>query len=191
MYKELTIALDFDGCVALGDTVKMKYAKMLHGIDITPSQTLKQTYPLGEKKYVEVVQHINIDYIMEYELDQTCIPALETLRKKGFRFVILSSRTKEEIEAVKKFVVYHKLPIEELHATLLEPKRQICLDIGAKALVEDCLYKLEPLEHDPLELFFFRRPWNMHEKMKKGSKVKEIFHWKEFAQAMENLSVIK
>ena len=187
MQEKETIALDFDGCIALGDTVKMKYAKLLHNIDISPAQTLKQTYPLGEKKYVELVQYINIDYILEYKLDPTCIPVLKKLSEDCFRFVILSSRTKKEIDAVKKFVEHHRLPIEELHATLLEPKRQKCLEIGAKAIVEDCLYKLEPLENDPIELFFFRRPWNAHEKVKEGSRVKEISHWDEFTEAMVRL----
>ncbi|MDP3728782.1 MAG: hypothetical protein Q8R18_04990 [bacterium] len=185
--KDFVVALDFDGCIALGHKAKIKYAKILHQLDIDPSQTLKQTYPLGEKKYVELVRYINIDRIMEYELDHGCVPVLRNLAKKGVHFIIVSSRTKEEIHAVKKFVKHHKLHIKDSHATLLEPKRKVCLDMHARALLEDCLYKLEPLEHDPLELFFFRRPWNRHEKLKKGTRVKELHTWGEFEKEIEQM----
>ena len=48
------ITLDFDGCIALGEQAKIKYAKVYHNIDLNSNQIVKKTYPLGPEKYKEL-----------------------------------------------------------------------------------------------------------------------------------------
>lgn len=71
--KNIIVTLDFDGCLAIGDHLKIKYAKILHEVDITQKQSTKETYPLGAKNYLELMDIVATDYIFEYQLDPSVV----------------------------------------------------------------------------------------------------------------------
>lgn len=143
--QNIIVTLDFDGCIAIGDHVKIKYAKILHGINIRPDQCSKEYYPYpypdqhlmgltkeqreklpdeeqkkveeNAEKYLELVEVASGDKILEHNLDPQCKQVLNSLYNQGFRFAIVTSRKDKLFEACKKFVRYHGLPIYYFHST--------------------------------------------------------------------------
>jgi len=97
------ITLDFDGCIALGEQAKIKYAKVYHNIDLNSNQIVKKTYPLGPEKYKELMDKVTTIHIMEYILDPKCKQVLKDLYNEGFRFAVVTSRSGEELKAAIKF----------------------------------------------------------------------------------------
>ena len=75
----IIVTLDFDGCIAIGDHLKIKYAKELHDINVTKEQAIKEKYPLGPKKYLELMDTVAVDHILEYRLDPQCKDILDSL----------------------------------------------------------------------------------------------------------------
>ncbi len=57
--QKIPIALDFDGCIAIGEPVKIKYARLYHKIDIGPKTCMKATYPLGPVMYKQLMDKIH------------------------------------------------------------------------------------------------------------------------------------
>lgn len=178
--QNIIVTLDFDGCVALGEKAKVKWAKNYHGIDVKSDQITKSTYPLGPQKYKELMAKVTIDHIMEYEIEPECKDVLNYLFALGFRFAIITSRSGPELESAKEFASFHKLPIKYFHATNNNPKNVICKKLCSRAMVDDTFSKLVELSDTPLVLFFLKRTWNKNEP-DKTSNIIQISSWQEFA----------
>lgn len=178
----IIVSLDFDGCIAIGEDAKVKWAKIYHGIDVKPNEITKKTYPLKEGKYKELMQKVTIDHIMDYKLDPQCKDVLDSLYKEGFRFAVVTSRSGPELYAAIRFLSTFKLPIAYFHAVDNKPKDVICTKLRARAMIDDSLDKLVELVNTPLQLFFLRRTWNEEEKVTGELKqqVKVIKDWREF-----------
>ncbi len=143
--ENIIVTLDFDGCIAIGDHVKIKYARILHGINLKSEQCSKEYYPYpypdkhlmgltkeqknklpdedkkkvkeNAEKYLEMVAVASGDKILEHNLDPQCKKVLNSLYNQGFRFAIITSREGKLFKACKKFIRYHGLPIINFHGT--------------------------------------------------------------------------
>ncbi|MDP3918518.1 MAG: hypothetical protein Q8Q35_01255 [Nanoarchaeota archaeon] len=187
--RNIIVTLDFDGCVALGEPVKIKYAKIYHNIDVTSRQIVKETYPIGKDKYKELMDKVTTEHIMEYVLDSQCKEVLDELYVQGFRFAVVTSRTGPELEAAKQFCKINSLPISYYHATSNSPKTIICKKLKSRAMIDDSLLKLIDLIDTPLHLFFLKREWNKHEKVSGELKnlVSVVSNWGEFYSGLLDL----
>lgn len=134
--KTIIVALDFDDVIAMGAPAKIKHAKLLHGIDTSKDQILKETYPLGPKKYKELIDEITIKQILDFGLAEGCKEVLESLTAQGFQFAVVTSRYAHEFQASKDFCKYHNLPIEYLHNTNYKPKEFFCRKLHARAMMD-------------------------------------------------------
>ena len=190
------ITIDFDGCIAIGNHLKIKYAKEIHNININLYQCTRENYPLGPEKYLELMDIVGTDYILEYNLDPQCKQVLNSLFKKGFRFAIVTSREKQLLKACKKFVKYHQLPISHVYGTgkksnAFVPKDVFINKLKPLAMLDDTLYKLIQLKDTKVQLFFLKRPWSeyeLNETDSKINKIKIINDWKEFeSEILKNL----
>ena len=189
----IIVALDFDGCVASSEKAKIFHTKRMYGVEVGSSQITKDTYPLGPEKYGEMMDNILIDGIMEFELGTRVKDILNKMYEEGFRFQIVTSRygTKErpEIDACVYFCEFHELPIEEYYSTGEMPKKDICKEINARAMIDDTLSKLLELVDTPIQLFYIKQPWNAHEKIMKRNKeaIIKVQSWVEFYAQMRSL----
>ena len=178
--QNIIITLDFDGCIAIGEKAKVKWAKNYHGINVKPNQITKNTYPLGPQKYKELMLKVTTEHIMEYQIESECKDVLNYLFAQGFRFAIVTSRSGPELEAAKAFAKYHMLPIKYFHATNNSPKNIICSRLRSRAMIDDTFSKLIELSGTTLILFFLRRAWNGNEPDNTPNII-QISNWREFA----------
>ncbi|MDP3727969.1 MAG: hypothetical protein Q8R18_00805 [bacterium] len=183
------VALDFDGCIAIGEHVKIKYAKEYHKININPRTCMSETYPLGSVMYKQLMDKVTVQHMDEYILDPHCKEVLNALCKESFRFTIITSRANQSLEACKIFVKKHHLPIEAIYGTNDQAKADMCRKIHARAIIDDSLKKLFELIDTPVHLFFLEREWNTHENTGKGLKgqISSISVWSEFAQKLREM----
>lgn len=181
--RTIPVALDFDGCIALGEHVKIKYARLYHKIDISPRQCMKETYPLGSVMYKQLMDRVMEESTDEYTLDPHCKEVLEQLAHEGFTFSLVSSRYGKTLETCKAFIKKNKLPITQFYGTHDMPKNEICKRISARAMIDDTLQKLLDITENPMQLYFLRREWNTHEQLTKelNKRIYELSDWKGFA----------
>ena len=106
--REIPVVLDFDGCIAIAEHVKIKYARMYHKIDINPKSCMAETYPLGTVMYKQLMDKVMSEHTQEYTLDPHCKEVLEELVTKGFVFCIVSSRSEKTLESCKAFDGHHR-----------------------------------------------------------------------------------
>ncbi|MBU1199143.1 MAG: HAD family hydrolase [Nanoarchaeota archaeon] len=188
--KNIIVALDFDGCIAYGEKAKIHYANKLFGINPNRDQIVKATFPLGGKKYRELMDHVATEGIMEYELAPDVHHVLRKLYSEGFRFAIVTSRLEygsyRELSACKKFCRYHNLPIKYFYNTNDNPKEIICRKLHSRAIIDDTLFKLRDLMNSDMNLFFLRQRWNSHESVHLSEKnmIFEIGSWQEFYEKL-------
>ncbi len=191
--ENIIVTLDFDGCIAIGDFLKIKYSKILYNVNINQEQCSKEKYPLGQKKYLELMDIVASDYILEYKIDPQCKQILISLYNQGFRFAIVTSREKQLLEACKKFVKYHGLPISYIYGAGKRGMNYISKDflikkLKSRAMIDDTLYKLAELKYSPVQLFFLIRPWSEHElktiNLELNKRINIIKDWREFYQGL-------
>lgn len=180
--QNIIVALDFDGCIGIGEPAKIKWAKIYHNIDVKSNQITKETYPLGSAKYKELMLKVTTEHIMDYQLDSQCKNVLDNLYQEGFRFAVVTSRSGPELDAAIRFVSGFNLPISYFHVVDNKPKNVICTKLRARAMIDDTLSKLVELYNTPLSLFFLRREWNIDEIVTGDLKeqIQEIKDWREF-----------
>ncbi len=193
--QNIIVTLDFDGCVAVGDFLKIKYAKILHGIDIKPEHCSKGSYPKGPEKYTELMDVIANEHILEYFIEPECKRVLNSLFNQGFRFAIVTSRDPYSIEACKRFCKYHKLPIEprSVHSTgrkkgepeLIE-KDVLVKKLRSRAMIDDTFYKLKGLAkaNTPALLFLLKREWSGAFESGYERRIWTINKWREFESGL-------
>ncbi len=158
----IVVALDFDGVIGIGEKTKIKYAKILQGIDVNSAQITKDTYPLGKIKYDELMEQVCTKHTLEFEIASNCKKILEKLFAENFRFVIVTSRKDNQIQQTKDFCKLHKLPIKFFHNTNNETKEHLCRRIHASAIIDDSLHKIEELKQVPILGFYLKTNWNAH-----------------------------
>ncbi len=188
--QRIPIALDFDGCIGMGEPVKIKYARLMHKIDIGPKTCMKETYPLGSVMYKQLMDKVMAEHTDEYILDPQCKDVLETLTKQGFQLNVVSYRENPGVKTCKEFIKKHALPISFVYGTSDRSKAEVCQKIYARAILDDTLSKLTDLVELPMFLFYLQRDWNTHEKMTKELQ-KQIIPLTSWQQLKEKLKEMK
>ncbi len=189
--REIVIVLDFDGCIAIGEHVKIKYAKIYHKIDIGPKTCMSETYPLGSVMYKQLMEKVMVEHTWEYTLDPHCKEVLDALEQKNFRFIIVSSRNEKAIGSCKAFVRKYNLPIIAYYGTDDKAKKEICKKVHARAILDDGLKKLLDLQESTMKLFFLEREWNTHERVNKEiqKRILPISDWRIFGLELEKMKM--
>src|SRR3989338_10491535 len=154
--KNIIVALDFDGCIAFGAAVKIKYAKILHHVDITLEQTQSSTYPLGKEAYRKLADVTGaVPCIYEFELAPHVKEVLLTLYREGFRFAVITSRPNYQFEDCKRCCAHYGLPIKYFNNMNDQgdsiSKAGFCERLHARAIIDDTYKKLAMFENVPLE----------------------------------------
>ncbi len=188
--KNLIVSLDFDGVIAHGLNVKLKYAKEWFGVDLELHQTKKDGFDKLMQKigkldinYRSLMDPLNEDHIMEYEIPPHCKETLHNLHKEGFRFVVITSRNDHDFPYAKKFI-RHKFEhiIKYLHNTRNKSKDHFVHKLKPRIHIDDDLKKLESIKHLPVHLIYYRQPENKHQNRSlfDNSRIFEINNWKQF-----------
>ncbi len=187
--REIVVVLDFDGCIAIGEHVKIKYARMYHKIDIGPKTCMSETYPLGSVMYKQLMKKVMVENTDEYTLDPHCKEVLNALVQEHFVFIIVSSRDEKALESCRTFVKKQQLPIRACYGTDDKSKDNICRKVKARALFDDGLKKLLELQDSPLQLYFLEREWNTHEKVSKEvqKRIIPLSDWRAFGLEMRKM----
>lgn len=161
------VSLDFDGVLAQGYNVKMKYAKEWFGVDLSLDQTKKEGFEglmktLGKNiTYRDLMDLLNEQHIMEYEIPAGCIKVLSELYAQNCRFVVISSRNDHDYPYAIKFIEerFGGL-IKYIHNTRNDPKGGFVKRLKPRVHVDDDVSKLLELLEYPVELVYFRQPEN-------------------------------
>jgi len=187
--REIVVVLDFDGCIAIGEHVKIKYARLYHKIEIGPKTCMSETYPLGSVMYKQLMKKVMVEHTEEYTLDPHCKDVLDALVGENFAFIIVSSRDEEALESCKVYVKKHSLPIRVCYGTDDTSKADLCRKVHARALFDDGLKKLLELQDSPLQLYFLEREWNTHEKLTKETqkRIVPLSDWRAFGMEMKKM----
>ena len=187
--QSIHIALDFDGCIAIGEPVKIKYARIMHKIDISPRTCMKETYPLGPVMYKQLLDKIMAEHTDEYILDPQCKKVIEELIKEGFSFSIISYRNHIGVKTARDFLKKHHFPFSEIYGTDDSSKAEICKQIHARAMLDDTLSKLTELLNLPLSLLYLKRDWNTHEKLSPElqKKISPVTSWQQVGEKLKEM----
>lgn len=194
----IIVSLDFDGVLAHGLNAKLKYAKKWFGMNLSLSQTKKPGFEalakhLGKDiNYRSLMDPLNEDHIMEYEVPHGCISALKKLHSEGFRFVIITSRNDHDYPYAVQFVK-HKFGhlIKYVHNTREEPKNAFVRRLHPRIHIDDGLKKLKELVGEALSLLYYRQPENAHENLPLGTtRIKEVHNWGQFYDYCHELKVL-
>lgn len=190
--QRICIALDFDGCIAIGEPVKIKYARLYHKIEIDPKSCMKATYPLGPIMYKQLMSRVMAEHTDEYILDPHCKEVLDSLSKQGFEFMVITFRDSKSVKACKEFLQKYNLPIKQVYGTNDQSKRKYCQKKYVRAMIDDTLEKLMDLTDLPLQLFFLKRDWNTHEKFTPEieKQVTPLSSWKDFEERVKNMKAM-
>ena len=160
--RKRVVALDFDGCIAYGANVKIRFAKQTWGLELAVEQTAEDAFPLGPQSYRQMMDVVG-RRTDEYELAPDCGEVCERLRENGFGLVVVTSRADYELGAAKYFIEKHRLPLTDVRNTHRQSKKAICQELGASACLEDSLWKLVELQSTGIALYFMNQQWNVHE----------------------------
>lgn len=196
--KNIIVSLDFDGVLAHGLNAKLKYAKKWFGMNLSLSQTKKLGFEalahhLGKDvNYRSLMDPLNEEHIMEYEVPSGCVSVLKKLHSEGFRFVIITSRNDHDYPYAVKFVK-HKFGhlIKYVHNTRNQPKSEFVRHLHPRVHVDDDLRKLVDLSGESLSLFYYRQPENSHVNLPIGTnRIKEVHNWGQFYDFCHELKVL-
>ena len=197
--KNIIISIDFDGVLAHGLNVKLKYAKKWFGVDLSLEQTKEAGFnalmqKLGKPhNYRDLMDPVNERHIMEYEIPKYCIPILKTLYSKEFRFVIITSRNEHDYPYAIAFVEkkFENL-IKNIHNTRNEPKTKFVERLKPRIHVDDDIKKLKRLEDCLIELVYYRQPENFHQNLSPAdrSRIHEAKNWEEVGVLTEQIKEI-
>ncbi|MFH1916754.1 MAG: hypothetical protein ABIJ21_05800 [Nanoarchaeota archaeon] len=192
------VSIDFDGVLALGWPVKMKYAKEWFGVSLSLSQTKKEGFEAlmqskgkPEITYRSLMDPLNEKHILEYVVPEGCIQALGELYQKGFRFAVVTSRNDHDLSYTRAFLKerFGNL-IKYVHNTRDEPKGRFVSRLKPRAHIDDDLQKLVAIANLPVELVYFRQPENAHENQFEKNRIVEIDEWMNIKQFLERVKFI-
>ncbi len=89
------VSLDFDGVLAHGLNAKLKYAKEWFGVDLALDQTKDAGFNALMKRlgrdlnYRSLMDPLNEQHIMEFEIPRDCIKILSSLYAENCRLSLL------------------------------------------------------------------------------------------------------
>lgn len=162
--KEKIIAFDFDGTLALSDKIKIEYTKKKFDKIIASNQTTAGKYPLGKKKYADMMKALAHKRIMDFELDKDVMYLFKKLKNLNYKIIIITSRhendDRPELTAVKNFCKNHALSIDEYYHTSEKSKNELMMDLNPLIMIDDSFSKLEELSPSKTKLIYIKRPWN-------------------------------
>ncbi len=104
------VSLDFDGVLAQGLKAKINYAKQWFGVDLGIDQTKESGFNelmkrLGKNiTYRSLMDPLNEQHIMEYEVPDDCIETLMRLYSQKCRFVVITSRNNHDYPFAVQFI---------------------------------------------------------------------------------------
>jgi hypothetical protein len=183
------VSLDFDGVLALGWQVKVRYAKDWFGLDLALDRTKRKGFEelvkhLGrtDVSYTLLMDRINRDHIMEYAVPDGCKAALASLYRQGFRFVVVTSREDHEFPPAQAYVKQHFGDIiQYMHNTKNEPKGSFMKRLHPRIHIDDDAKKLLDLYDFPVELVYYRQHENDHQDVSE-TRIVEMKSWKDFKE---------
>ena len=200
--KNINLGLDFDGVLAHGINTKIRYAREWFGVELKDYQTKKAGFNELMKKlgksldYRDLMDKLNEEHILEYEIPAGCINVLKKLYSEGFRFAIITSRNEHDYPYAKIFVKHNFSGIiRYIHNTKDEPKDVFVQKLRIRAYVDDDLKKLTELENTPAQLLYYRQRENkgINLPLSRGlgilhlPRYHEIKTWQEFYEAMHRI----
>jgi hypothetical protein len=159
--------LDFDGVLAHGLKAKIKYAKEWFGVDLSFDQTKEAGFNALMKRlgknanYRSLMDPLNEQHLLEYEVPDDCIEALMRLYSQKCRFAVITSRNDHDYQYAVQFIQkkFGDL-IQYIHNTRNEPKGLFAKRLKVRVHVDDDLSKLMELAELPIELIYYRQPEN-------------------------------
>lgn len=192
------LGLDFDGVLALGSKVKIKYAKKWYDIKISPKECKEISFNnLMDKKghpeirYRELMNRIFKHYLNEYDVPSNCQKVLQKFHEEKFPIVVLSSRKAWEYPGALKYIKksYSGL-IKRFYNSAEKSKDEIVKKARPSIYIDDDLEKLRACTYLPVELVYFRQPENFHKHRSKEDKkrIHEVKNWDELYKAVHKLT---
>lgn len=140
--------------------------------------------------YRDLMDPLNEEHIMEYEVPGDCIPVLKKLYAMGFRFMIITSRNQHDYPYAVQFVAAKFLDlIEKIHNTRNEPKTKFVQRLKPRVHIDDDIKKLKQLEECPIELIYYRQPENVNQELSVGDKqrIHEAKNWSDVFILLEQI----
>jgi len=195
------ISLDFDGVLAQGFHLKVKYAKKWFGLDLEADQTKEIGFnELVRKKGLnlnydrDLTTKLNAEHILEFLIAPNLIETLTKMYGEGCRFVIVTSRSDRFLYAAKLFVEnnFGGL-IDYIHNTNRGSKNYLTTKLKARLHIDDDLKKIIQLVDTPLDLFYFRQIENKYQDIQSELKnrIYEFSDWREFYRQWSFLKLVQ
>ncbi len=194
MAENFIASLDFDGVLAHGLNVKRKYAKEWFGVDLELDQTKEKGFDALMKKlgkpcnYRALMDPVNEQHIMEYEIPPDCIPVLTKLYGEGCRFVVITSRNDHDYPYAAQFIKtkFNGL-IKYVHNTRSDQKGEFIGRLKPRIHVDDDLSKLVLLEGYPLKRVYYRQPENKGQETN-DKRIVQVSTFEEIADVVRRLA---
>lgn len=194
MAEVFVTSLDFDGVLAHGLALKRKYAKEWFGVELELEQTKAPGFDALMKKlgkpynYRSLMDPINEQHIMEYEIPKDCIPVLEKLRSEGFRFVVSTYRSAHDYPYAVQFVEtkFGRL-VDGIYNSNSPDKRETMEKVKPKLHVDDDLTKLALLEGCQVERAYYRQPENKGQETN-DKRILQVSSFEEIADVIRRLA---
>ena len=194
MAEVFVTSLDFDGVLAHGLALKRKYAKEWFGVDLELEQTKAPGFDALMKKlgkphnYRSLMDPINEQHIMEYEIPKDCIPVLEKLHSEGFRFVVSTYRSAHDYPYAVQFVEakFGRL-VDGIYNSSSPNKKETMEKVKPKIHVDDDLSKLVLLEGCSVERAYYRQPENKGQETN-DKRILQVNSFEEIADVVRRLA---
>lgn len=130
----MRIGLDFDGTIADTTGAKIRYAREVLGLEVTPLETWRAAGEprLGAERFREMVVAAHHQYTESTEPMPGVLEVIERLAVDHELFIV-TARTDAEVEWARRWVVDRALPVQSLEhtnrASKLEVSRRLALDV--------------------------------------------------------------
>jgi uncharacterized HAD superfamily protein len=130
----MRIGLDFDGTIADTTGAKIRYAREVFGLEVTPLETWRAVGEprLGPERFREMVVAAHHEYTEATEPMPGVLEVIERLAVDHELFIV-TARTDQEVEWARRWVSSRALPVHALEhtnrASKLEASRRLALDV--------------------------------------------------------------
>lgn len=188
----VNIGLDFDGVITDPINLKIKLARELLGLELTPENATKEKI-LGNgvdvDKYNQIFRGV-ISSNRRYELDLTpnAKDVIDRLYE-NHKIYIITSRHNDQIPYVKDWLEHKGIKYHLLINTSDQSKNQACIENKIKVYLDDDLHKLEQITNNHTLLFLLTRPYNKdnsNQELRKNN-IQRVNDWKAFYNKIKHL----
>lgn len=163
---DCVVAIDFDGVITNPHKIKAE-ALSTAGFDITPAETSREycvkRNQIPEETYEQIINALYTKRTDEIPLRKGAKSGLEKLTTAGLTPVVVTSRNDDEAESMVQYINQHDLDVYGYINTRRGPKRDLIVELGAQAFIDDSQQKLTPLlETQPsqVDIYYFQNDGN-------------------------------